>query len=567
VAQTRAASHHLQMLNKSFDDEWDTESEEENEEDLIEEEDDAEEQVEFMKHVAGSGAVAARTLQAMTIRRHQQLLPRMLPYDLLELTCEYLVPCAMPLFRGICTSFRDAVAGLLRRDADLAAEYHACVNGPSAKECRKRVWVAVRVKPQEEMASSGIRVRDKCITVMDENQSPSFFFDAAFDALATQSDVWSRVKRPIMGNILDRKHVCLLMYGQTGSGKTHTMFGDREVPGVEGVAFRAVRALSSMLQSTNVRSRGFTPVVEFSFLEVYNEKVYDLLARQKQLELVVERKVKRQGSAYKGATYSSVQHVVPKGLTRRECSLDQLEKQVGDWLNEGASTRTVGKTVFNPQSSRSHAVATLHIRWDRQKESRFHLVDLAGSERAGQYALSAEQLEQGCNINKSLSTMARVIKVLTSGAAEHVPYRDSTLTWLLSDAITGVKARAFMIATVHPAHPAETLSTLRYAQQYASLKSNQEEINKLGMDFQRSKAAFLQMRRRYKAVFKAAGWSIQRLTRQRDLMQQENMQTQRFFEMLQELEGVEADCLQEKRILEAAGGMIKTKKRVRRDRP
>merc|ERR1712187_416464 len=129
---------------------------------------------------------------------------------------------------------------------------------------------------------------------------------------------------------------------------------------------------------------------------------------------------------------------------------------------------------------------------------------------------------QGCNINKSLSTMARVMRVLTSGAAEHVPYRDSTLTWLLRDAIAGAKARAFMIATVHPSHSAETLSTLRYAQQYSSLKSNQEEINKLGMDLQRSKAAVLQMRRRYKAIFQAAGWSIKRLVRQRDLMQQES---------------------------------------------
>merc|ERR1712050_151433 len=105
-------------------------------------------------------------------------------------------------------------------------------------------------------------------------------------------------------------------------------------------------------------------------------------------------------------------------------------------------------------------------------------VDLAGSERAGQYALSAEQLEQGCNINKRLSTMARVIKVLTSGAAEHVPYRDSTLTWLLSDSITGINARTFMIAALNPKREAESLSTLRYAQQYSSLQSNQEEINK-----------------------------------------------------------------------------------------
>merc|ERR1712228_427684 len=99
------------------------------------------------------------------------------------------------------------------------------------------------------------------------------------------------------------------------------------------------------------------------------------------------------------------------------------------------------------------------------------------------------------------------------------------LTWLLSDAITGAKARAFMIATVHPAHSAETLSTLRYAQQYSSLKSNQEEINKLGMDVQRSSAALKQMRRQCKATFQLAGWTIKRLARQRNLMQQEDLQT------------------------------------------
>merc|ERR1739848_349663 len=208
---------------------------------------------------------------------------------------------------------------------------------------------------------------------------------------------------------------------------------------------------------------------------------YDLLALQKQLELVTEREVKRQGSKYRAAEYSGEEHIVAKGLTRRKCELDSLEEQIGDWLYEGACTRTVGKTVFNEHSSRSHAVATIHITWEEGgNETRLYLVDLAGSERAGQYALSAEQLKQGVNINKSLSTMARVITVLSSGAAEHVPYRDSTLTWLLSDAITGINARTFMVAAINPQHGPETVSTLQYAKQYSNLQSNQEEINKVG---------------------------------------------------------------------------------------
>jgi len=134
--------------------------------------------------------------------------------------------------------------------------------------------------------------------------------------------------------------------------------------------------------------------------------------------------------------------------------------------------------VLNAQSSRSHALVTLHIRWQPQEadgveeERRLYFVDLAGSERAGAYALSAAQLREGVNINKSLSTLARVVGTLARGQGTHVPVRDSVLTLLLSDAITGRTARAFMVATVHPDHPAETLSTLCYAREYSSLRSN-----------------------------------------------------------------------------------------------
>ena len=107
------------------------------------------------------------------------------------------------------------------------------------------------------------------------------------------------------------------------------------------------------------------------------------------------------------------------------------------------------------------------------KEPRFKLyfVDLAGSERAGQYALNGLQLREGANINRSLFTLGRVVAALARGRCEHVPYRDSTLTRLLQDAITGASARAFMVATLNPAHAAESLSTLRYAQNYSSLQS------------------------------------------------------------------------------------------------
>jgi len=258
------------------------------------------------------------------------------------------------------------------------------------------------------------------------------------------------------------------------------------------------------------------------------------------MEMTTEREVKRAGSKYNATEYCGKEHVVVKGLSRRRCDLDRLEQQVGDWVNEGASTRTVGKTVFNEHSSRSHAVATIHITWEEGgKETRLYLVDLAGSERAGQYALSAEQLKQGVNINKSLSTMARVITVLASGSAEHVPYRDSTLTWLLSDAITGINARTFMIAAINPLHEPETVSTLQYAQQYSSLQSNQEEINKVGATVRKSLAVVQQCKRALKFALKDTQWTRATLKAQMLLHQRENAQTRHLFALLQEAERAE----------------------------
>lgn len=295
-----------------------------------------------------------------------------------------------------------------------------------------------------------------------------------------------------------------------------------------------------MMTGVDVAGRGLSPIVQFSFLEVYNEKVYDLLAGHKMLDLTTEREVKREGSKYRSTEYSGPEHIVAKGLSRRKCDLDRLEEQVGEWLYEGALTRTVGKTVFNERSSRSHAIATVHIQWDETgNETRMYLVDLAGSERAGQHALSHQQLQQGVNINKSLSTMARVITALASGSTEHIPYRDSTLTWLLSDAITGINARCFMVAAVNPLHEAETLSTLKYAQQYSSLQSNQEEINKVGSTVRKSLLAVQLCRKSLKEGMKDTDWTRESLKARMLLGQREKPHVRSLFALLAELERAE----------------------------
>jgi hypothetical protein len=299
--------------------------------------------------------------------------------------------------------------------------------------------------------------------VRGSTDTEPYFFDRAFGGSATQEEVCNYVVGQIIRYALNREHLCILAYGQTGSGKTHTMFGSLERGGMreQGVAFRALNTLAGMLREKHA---GPMPDVDLSFLEVYNDQLYDLLDKQRQLP--------RQRSSEK--------HNVPQGLTRKRCEIDKMEEQVQSLLCEGAATRTVGKTVFNPRSSRSHAVVMLHIGWQdgysrsrsSPQETRIYLVDLAGCERAGMYAISPEQRKEGENINLSLSALGRVVNALAGGKCEHVPYRDSALTWLLKDAITGTSARVCMVAALHPAHPVETASTLRYARQYSSLQTS-----------------------------------------------------------------------------------------------
>lgn len=385
--------------------------------------------------------------------------------------------CILPFRRvGIC--FYNCARLLLSRQPDLKAALKAHM-AQIIWRTDQRVWVAVRARPYHDKDGCCDIYRNRVTLAAPRagEKDTSFFFDAAFGWTSTQNDVWSHLGPNLMRCICRREHACLLAYGQTGSGKTHTMFGDTASRESEGLIFRIVRSLGAVLQGWD--ETGPQPVVEISFLEVYNEKVYDLFADGSPCEVVSHREVLNSGGKYHAPTYAAEERVVPEGLTRRRCEPQCFESAL-QWILEGSCARTAGQTVLNQRSSRSHAVVTLHILWGQQvsngnsttEETRFYLVDLAGSERAGQYARNLEQLKEGVNINRSLSTLARVVGSLARGQGEHVPHRDSILTWLLHDAITGRSARAFMVATIHPEHPAETLSTLCYAREYSALRSS-----------------------------------------------------------------------------------------------
>lgn len=156
----------------------------------------------------------------------------------------------------------------------------------------------------------------------------------------------------------------------------------------------------------------------------------------------------------------------------------------------GPSQRCPFLTV--PRSSRSHSVFTLLLtmkRHDRdtnldtEKVSRINLIDLAGSERANSTGATGQRLKEGANINKSLTTLGKVISALATAssapegkgkgkkkAEDFIPYRDSVLTWLLKDSLGG-NSKTAMIAAISPADYDETLSTLRYADQAKKIKN------------------------------------------------------------------------------------------------
>ncbi|KAB0354785.1 hypothetical protein FD755_022244, partial [Muntiacus reevesi] len=252
-------------------------------------------------------------------------------------------------------------------------------------------------------------------------------------------------------------NACIFAYGQTGSGKSFSMMGNAEQ---RGLIPRLCCALFQRISLEQNESQTFK--VEVSYMEIYNEKVRDLLDPKGSRQSLKVREHKVLGPYVDGLSQLAV------------TSFEDIESL----MSEGNKSRTVAATNMNEESSRSHAVFNIVITqtlYDLQsgnsgeKVSKVSLVDLAGSERVSKTGAAGERLKEGSNINKSLTTLGLVISSLADQAAgkgknKFVPYRDSVLTWLLKDNLGG-NSQTSMIATISPAadNYEETLSTLRYA--------------------------------------------------------------------------------------------------------
>ncbi|CAH6800704.1 Kif13a [Phodopus roborovskii] len=252
-------------------------------------------------------------------------------------------------------------------------------------------------------------------------------------------------------------NACIFAYGQTGSGKSFSMMGHAEQL---GLIPRLCCALFKRISLEQNETQTFK--VEVSYMEIYNEKVRDLLDPKGSRQSLKVREHKVLGPYVDGLSQLAV------------TSFEDIESL----MSEGNKSRTVAATNMNEESSRSHAVFNIIITqtlYDLQsgnsgeKVSKVSLVDLAGSERVSKTGAAGERLKEGSNINKSLTTLGLVISSLADQAAgrgknKFVPYRDSVLTWLLKDNLGG-NSQTSMIATISPAadNYEETLSTLRYA--------------------------------------------------------------------------------------------------------
>ncbi|KAK7899177.1 hypothetical protein WMY93_020030 [Mugilogobius chulae] len=341
------------------------------------------------------------------------------------------------------------------------------------------VKVAVRVRPMNRREKE---LNTKCVVEMMKNQtilhpagtnlskdsrsqSKVFAYDYCFwsmdesdtEKFAGQEVVFQCLGESLLNNAFLGYNACIFAYGQTGSGKSYTMMGSGDQP---GLIPRLCSALFERTQKEQREEESFT--VEVSFMEIYNEKVRDLLDPKGGRQTLKVREHKVLGPYVDGLSRLAVASY----------------KDIESLMSEGNKSRTVAATNMNEESSRSHAVFNIiltHTLKDLQsgtsgeKVSRLSLVDLAGSERAAKTGAAGERLKEGSNINKSLTTLGLVISALAEqGTAKNknkfVPYRDSVLTWLLKDCLGG-NSRTAMVATISPAadNYEETLSTLRYA--------------------------------------------------------------------------------------------------------
>uniref|UniRef100_A0A672SY07 plus-end-directed kinesin ATPase n=1 Tax=Sinocyclocheilus grahami TaxID=75366 RepID=A0A672SY07_SINGR len=347
------------------------------------------------------------------------------------------------------------------------------------------VKVAVRVRP---FNSREMSKESKCIIQMSGNtttiinpkapkETKSFNFDYSYWShtspedinFASQQQVFRDIGEEMLLHAFEGYNICIFAYGQTGAGKSYTMMGKQEKD-QQGIIPLLCEDLFTKFNDHNT-DNNMSYSVEVSYMEIYCERVRDLLNPKNKGNLRV-REHPLLGPYVEDLSKLAV------------TSYNDIQ----DLMDSGNKARTVAATNMNETSSRSHAVFNIIFTQKRhdsetdntsEKVSKISLVDLAGSERADSTGAKGTRLKEGANINKSLTTLGKVISALAEvnkkkkKVESFIPYRDSVLTWLLRENLGG-NSRTAMVAALSPAdiNYDETLSTLRYADRAKQIRCN-----------------------------------------------------------------------------------------------
>lgn len=365
------------------------------------------------------------------------------------------------------------------------------------------VKVAVRVRPfnQREIDLETRLCVDMVgpTTILKDLEDPSkdrpFSFDYSFwshdcyqedekgyfvptsSKYADQRTVFDTVGKEVLDNAWEGYHTCLFAYGQTGAGKSYSMVGYGANKGIVPISMfeifeRIKKNANSIVQYE----------VQFSMMEIYNERIQDLIVDPKE----------RPAQGLKVREHQKL-GVYVEGLTKHP--VDSYEAIEG-LMEEGNKNRTIGSTIMNASSSRAHTIISIEFKQREEKDglkteklSVINLVDLAGSERASKTGATGDRLKEGSAINTSLTMLGLVIAKLAEREMKGkgnvvIPYRDSVLTRILQNALGG-NSKTIMICAISPAtdNYDETLSTLRYADQAKKIKNkaiiNENEQDKM----------------------------------------------------------------------------------------
>ena len=327
----------------------------------------------------------------------------------------------------------DKLEGMLKEEQALRKKYFNMM-----EDMKGKIRVFARCRPmavyeKEKKCSQVVSFPDETtISVQSEKGVKEFVYDQCFGPTSTQEEIFEDTRNLIQSS-LDGYNVCVFAYGQTGSGKTFTMVGSEEHPGI------VRRTISEIFAYMDRNKNKMKLNVKLYMVELYRDALLDLLRDKKQKEQKLEIKKDKKGTVFvKNATIVAV----------------HTAQELLKLFDSANSNRKTASTKMNAASSRSHLVFSLilentNLATKKTNVGKISLVDLAGSERADKTGATAETLKEAMSINKSLSALGDVISALSTGE-KHIPYRNNTLTQLMSDSLGG-NAKTLMFVNVSPA--------------------------------------------------------------------------------------------------------------------